>query len=186
MPTGLLAYAALLLLPLTADAAVLCAKPKPDGTLSSTVKVREACKPAEVQLDPTTLGFPASDALRLVRVVTQPVSSLFTTSATFQDIPDTMVEFESRAPCVLAQFSALARGDSGNVIVRALLDAVEMDPGTVRYDAIYPGLGAFTFVRCGVPTGPHSLVMQFHSADEGAEAVVSERGLVVTEGTLAP
>src|SRR5262245_52027817 len=35
----------------TAGAAVLCAKPRKDGTFNTPVKIREACKPNEVQLD---------------------------------------------------------------------------------------------------------------------------------------
>src|SRR5262249_18697410 len=40
-----------------ARAAVLCAKPRNDGTFNSGVKIREACKPNEVQLDPAAVGF---------------------------------------------------------------------------------------------------------------------------------
>jgi len=40
----------------TADAVVLCAKPKRDGTFSSSVKLREVCRDRETQLDPVTLG----------------------------------------------------------------------------------------------------------------------------------
>jgi hypothetical protein len=45
-----------LLLAHSAEAAMLCAKPKKDGTFSTSVKVREACTASEVQLDPATLG----------------------------------------------------------------------------------------------------------------------------------
>ena len=41
-----------------AGAAVLCAKPRGDGTFSTTVKIREACRPVEMQLDPAGLGIP--------------------------------------------------------------------------------------------------------------------------------
>src|SRR5262245_13629410 len=41
----------------TADAAVLCAKPKRDGTFNGGVKIREACKSGETVLDPAALGF---------------------------------------------------------------------------------------------------------------------------------
>src|SRR5690348_13300677 len=41
----------------TAQAAVFCAKPRRAGTFNSTVKVREACLPREVQLDPGGVGF---------------------------------------------------------------------------------------------------------------------------------
>jgi len=40
-----------------ARAAVLCAKPRKDGTFNSGVKIREVCKPNEVQLDPAAVGF---------------------------------------------------------------------------------------------------------------------------------
>jgi hypothetical protein len=41
----------------SARSAVLCAKPRKDGTFSSSVKIREVCKPSEVQLQPDALGF---------------------------------------------------------------------------------------------------------------------------------
>jgi hypothetical protein len=45
------------LLAATAQAsAVLCARPRSDGTFNTSVKLREACKPSEVQLDPVSLG----------------------------------------------------------------------------------------------------------------------------------
>jgi hypothetical protein len=37
------------------NAAVLCAKPRSDGTFSTSVKIREACTPREMQLDPAAL-----------------------------------------------------------------------------------------------------------------------------------
>jgi hypothetical protein len=40
----------------TAGAAVLCAKARKDGTFNSSVKLREACKPGEVQLDAAAVG----------------------------------------------------------------------------------------------------------------------------------
>jgi hypothetical protein len=40
----------------TAEAVVLCAKPRSDGTYNTSVKLREACKPGETQLDPAALG----------------------------------------------------------------------------------------------------------------------------------
>jgi len=40
----------------TADAAVLCAKRRPDGTFNTTVKVRAVCHPAEATLTPEELG----------------------------------------------------------------------------------------------------------------------------------
>ena len=40
----------------TAVAAVLCAKPRKDGTFNTAVKIREACKPGEVQLDAAAVG----------------------------------------------------------------------------------------------------------------------------------
>jgi hypothetical protein len=48
--------ALVLLIATAADAAVLCAKPRKDGTFSTSVKIREGCKTAEVQLDPAALG----------------------------------------------------------------------------------------------------------------------------------
>lgn len=40
----------------TVNAVMLCARPKKDGTYSTAVKIREACKPSEAQLDPVALG----------------------------------------------------------------------------------------------------------------------------------
>ena len=40
-----------------ARAAVLCAKPRKDGTFNSSVKIREACKQNEVELAPGLVGF---------------------------------------------------------------------------------------------------------------------------------
>src|SRR2546426_3590346 len=51
------AVTAIFLLAATADAAVLCAKRRGDGTFSTTVKIREACHPAEVVLTPDAVGF---------------------------------------------------------------------------------------------------------------------------------
>src|SRR5262245_18022652 len=39
-----------------ADAVVLCAKPRADGTFSTSVKIREACRTSETRLDPGALG----------------------------------------------------------------------------------------------------------------------------------
>lgn len=51
-----LVTAAVLVGSATTEAAVLCAKPRGDGTYSTTVKIREQCRPAETQLDPVALG----------------------------------------------------------------------------------------------------------------------------------
>jgi hypothetical protein len=53
----------LLLLPVTADAAVLCAKARSDGTFNATVKVREVCKARETQLTPEMVGWDCSSGL---------------------------------------------------------------------------------------------------------------------------
>ena len=47
-----LAVTAILLFTAAAHAAVLCAQRGRDGTFSTTVKIREACRPAEVTLTP--------------------------------------------------------------------------------------------------------------------------------------
>ena len=52
-----LACAALVISGTIAEAAVLCAKQKKDGTFSTTVKIREICKPSETQLAPENVGF---------------------------------------------------------------------------------------------------------------------------------
>jgi hypothetical protein len=41
---------------LPVDAVVLCAKQRSDGTFNSSVRIREACKSRETQLDPVALG----------------------------------------------------------------------------------------------------------------------------------
>jgi len=53
MRTGLLLVA--LVVTGTAHAAILCARPRSDGTFSTTVKLREACKGNEVELGIVTL-----------------------------------------------------------------------------------------------------------------------------------
>lgn len=40
----------------SAHAAVLCARRRADGTLNSSVRIREGCRPSEAQLDPAALG----------------------------------------------------------------------------------------------------------------------------------
>jgi hypothetical protein len=40
----------------SAHAVVLCARQKADGTFNSSVRIREACRPTETQLDPIGLG----------------------------------------------------------------------------------------------------------------------------------
>lgn len=43
-----------------ADAAVLCAKRRRDGTLSATVRVREVCRPSQEQVVPEDVGISCS------------------------------------------------------------------------------------------------------------------------------
>ena len=56
VPVWVLA-ATLMLAPAATSAAVLCAKQRSDGTFSSSVKIREACRAREVQLAPQDVGF---------------------------------------------------------------------------------------------------------------------------------
>ena len=60
----------------TAQAAMVCARPRSDGTFSTTLKLREACKPNEVEIGIVTL-----QPLRLFGPTTTSTSS--TTSTTF-------------------------------------------------------------------------------------------------------
>lgn len=55
---GSVAVAALAALAIsqTANAVVLCARQRPDGSYNTTVKIREACVGSETQLDTGTLG----------------------------------------------------------------------------------------------------------------------------------
>jgi hypothetical protein len=53
----ILLTAGLLLLAATAEASVLCARRRSDGTVSGGVKVRAACRPTEVTLTPDAVGF---------------------------------------------------------------------------------------------------------------------------------
>ena len=55
-PAVVLLAGAVLMAAATASAAVLCAKPRKDGTFNTGVKIREACKPGEVQLDAAAVG----------------------------------------------------------------------------------------------------------------------------------
>jgi hypothetical protein len=67
----------------TAHAAMLCARPRADGTFSTTVKLREACKPNEVEL-----GFVTQEPLRLSGPPTTS-SSVTSTSSTSSSITTT-------------------------------------------------------------------------------------------------
>jgi hypothetical protein len=49
--------AVVLMMGSTTHGAVLCAKPRRDGSFNTAVRIREACKPTEVILSPTALGF---------------------------------------------------------------------------------------------------------------------------------
>ena len=49
--------AAVALVSTTAQGAMLCAKPRKDGSFSATVKIRTACKAGESQLNPADVGF---------------------------------------------------------------------------------------------------------------------------------
>ena len=40
----------------SAEAVVLCAKPRSDGTFNTSVKAREACKTGETQFDAAQIG----------------------------------------------------------------------------------------------------------------------------------
>src|SRR5262245_53705371 len=55
-PAVVLVAVAVLVMGSTAGAAVLCAKPRKDGTFNTGVKIREACKTSEVQLDAAAVG----------------------------------------------------------------------------------------------------------------------------------
>jgi hypothetical protein len=52
-----LALAVLLVWSASADAAVLCAKHRANGSFNATVKIREACRPSETLLGPESVGF---------------------------------------------------------------------------------------------------------------------------------
>ena len=77
---------ALLLTADAANAAVLCAKQRSDGTFSSSVKIREACRAREVQLAPQDVGFCCSAPTTSTTVTT----STSTTSSTMAvcGVPD--------------------------------------------------------------------------------------------------
>src|SRR5262245_20231322 len=53
---SLVALALVALTTRPAQAVVLCAKPRSDGTFNTSVRIREACKAGETQLDPGALG----------------------------------------------------------------------------------------------------------------------------------
>jgi hypothetical protein len=81
---GVLVLAAMLALaPDTATAAALCAKRRSDGTFSSSVKIREACRAKEVQLAPQDVGFCCS-----VTTTSTTSSSLACPTMTTLGVPD--------------------------------------------------------------------------------------------------
>jgi hypothetical protein len=61
----------------TAQAAMVCARPRSDGTFSTTLKLREACKPNEVEIGIVTL-----QPLRLFGPTSTSVTSTSTSSTT--------------------------------------------------------------------------------------------------------
>jgi hypothetical protein len=61
----------------TAHSAMLCARPRSDGTFSTSIKLREACKPSEVELGIVTL-----DPLRLHGPTTTSSTTTSTSSTT--------------------------------------------------------------------------------------------------------
>jgi hypothetical protein len=78
----------------TADAAVVCARRRADGTFNSTLKVREACKPSEVQLaifsaNPWLVGVPPPTTTSTTG--TTPTTGPVATTTTTSTIPGTPV-----------------------------------------------------------------------------------------------
>lgn len=71
-------------IPVVAQGAVLCAKPSRTGTFNGTVKIREACKPNEVQLSPGDVNFCCTATT--VTTTTSTMCPTFTT--TTLGIPD--------------------------------------------------------------------------------------------------
>jgi len=69
-----------------AEAAVLCAKPGRDGALNGGVKVREACKPNEVQLAPADVNFCCATSSTVTTTSTTGPCPILTT--TTLGIPD--------------------------------------------------------------------------------------------------
>ena len=69
------AVVAILLLASVADASVLCARRRPDGTFNTSVKVREACKPSEVVLQPSDVGFCCGATTSTTSVTSCPTST---------------------------------------------------------------------------------------------------------------
>jgi hypothetical protein len=63
-----------------ADGAVLCAKPKRDGSFNGGVKVREACKPGELQLAPADVDFCCPTSTTVTTTTTTSLCPPVTTS----------------------------------------------------------------------------------------------------------
>lgn len=63
-----------------ADAAVLCAKRRPDGTLRPSIKVREACRPSQVQVLPQDVGISCSAATTTTTSTIDPAQCPTTTT----------------------------------------------------------------------------------------------------------
>ncbi len=81
---------------LPVDAVVLCAKPRADGTFSTSIKIREACRAGEMQLDAAALGLQGPTGTPGVRGPTG-ATGLAGSSLTVRDSGDTVVGIVTEA-----------------------------------------------------------------------------------------
>ena len=80
--------AVLLLFNATADAAVLCAKRRSDGTFHSTVRVRETCRQGETVLTPEAVGFCCEHSTTTTSTSTSVTSTPPCPTVTTLGVPD--------------------------------------------------------------------------------------------------
>src|SRR4030095_6746319 len=95
--------ATLMLAPIAASGAVLCAKQRNDGTFSSSVKIREACHAKEVQLAPEAVGFCCAASTSATTSTSTSTTSLACPTTTTLGIPDCTTGAGCGFPCFNGQ-----------------------------------------------------------------------------------
>jgi hypothetical protein len=112
------------------DAAVLCAKPKRDGTFNSGVRIRELCKSGEVQLDPAVVGFCCTTSTTTSRTTTSttlPVAE--TLSVPFCGFSNTTTQ-DSYAGLVEVTVAGVGETTPGQPLKDAFYELALGDPAT--------------------------------------------------------
>jgi hypothetical protein len=107
-----------------------------------------------------------------------------TNSATFVNLGQTRVLFtQATAGCVIVRFSAEASTTGSGMLVRAILDSVDVAlPAQVHFAVNdgSPGVArSYEFIFPNVAPGTHEVRMQFHSGDGASTVFVNNRTITV-------